>query len=46
MIFNIVMQDFICCFDIIKYAVYHTERKVVNYEAFNRVNKQSLFDTL
>ena len=38
-VFNTVMQDYLCCFDAIEYAVYHTEREVVNYKAFNRVIK-------
>ena len=33
-VFNNVMQDFLCYFDTIEYAVYHTEREVANYEAF------------
>ena len=33
-VFNTVMQDYLCCFDTIEYAVYHTEREVANYEAF------------
>ena len=33
-VFNAVMQDFLCYFDTIEYAVYHTEREVANYEAF------------
>ena len=40
-VFNTVMQDYLCYFDTIEYAVYHTERDVVNYETFNRVIKQS-----
>lgn len=40
-VFNNVMQNYLCYFDTIEYAVYHTEREVVNYEAFNRVIKQS-----
>lgn len=40
-VFNNVMQDYLYHFDTIEYAVYHTEREVVNYEAFNRVIKQS-----
>ena len=40
-VFNTVMQNYLCYFDTIEYAVYHTEREVVNYEAFNRVIKQS-----
>ena len=33
-VFNTVMQDYLCYFDTIEYAVYHTEREVANYEAF------------
>lgn len=33
-VFNAVMQDYLCYFDTIEYAVYHTEREVANYEAF------------
>jgi len=33
-VFYDVMQDFMCCFETIEYAVYHTEREVENYEAF------------
>ena len=33
-VFNNVMQDYLCYFDTIEYAVYHTEREVANYEAF------------
>ena len=33
-VFNKVMQDYLCYFDTIEYAVYHTEREVANYEAF------------
>jgi uncharacterized protein (TIGR02452 family) len=33
-VFNAVMQDYLCHFDTIEYAVYHTEREVANYEAF------------
>lgn len=28
------MQDYLCYFDTIEYAVYHTERELANYEAF------------
>lgn len=35
-VFNKVMQDYLCYFDTIEYAVYHTEREVANYEAFLR----------
>ncbi len=33
-VFNAVMQDYLCYFDIIEYAVYHTVREMANYEAF------------
>ena len=33
-VFNKVMQDYLCYFDTIEYAVYHTEREVANYDAF------------
>ena len=33
-VFNTVMQDYLCYFDTIEYAVYHTEREVSNYDAF------------
>ena len=33
--FNTVMQDYLCYFDTIEYAVFHTEREVANFEAFN-----------
>lgn len=33
-VFNAVMQDYLCYFDTIEYAVYHTERELANYEAF------------
>ena len=33
-VFNAVMKDYLCYFDTIEYAVYHTEREVANYEAF------------
>lgn len=32
-----VMQEFLCCFDTIEYAVYHTERELANYETFKKV---------
>ena len=35
-VFNKVMQDYLCYFDTIEYAVYHTEREVANYEAFRK----------
>lgn len=34
-LFNTVMQDYLCYFDTIEYAVFHTEREVANFEAFN-----------
>ena len=34
-VFNKVMQDYLCYFDTIEYAVFHTEREVANFEAFN-----------
>ena len=33
-VFNKVMQDYLCYFEILEYAVFHTEREVANYEAF------------
>ena len=33
-VFNKVMQDHLCYFDTIEYAVHHTEHEVANYEAF------------
>lgn len=33
-VFNAVMQNYLFYFDTIEYAVYHTERDVVNYEVF------------
>ena len=38
-VFNNVMQDFLCYFDTIEYAVYHTEREVANYEDFSKIIK-------
>ena len=38
-VFYNVMQDYLCYFDTIEYAVYHTEREVTNYEAFEKVMK-------
>lgn len=35
-VFYNVMQDFLGYFDTIEYAIYHTEREVSNYEAFQR----------
>ena len=34
--FNQVMQEFFGYFDVIEYAVYHTEREKGNFEAFKR----------
>jgi len=36
-VFNQVMQEFLGYFDMIEYAVYHTEREKGNFEAFMRV---------
>ena len=36
-VFNTVMQDYLCYFDTIEYAVYHTEREVANYETFKKI---------
>lgn len=36
-VFNTVMQDYLCYFDTIEYAVYHTEREVANYETFRKI---------
>ena len=33
-VFNKVMQDYLCHFDAIEYAVYHTECDAANYEVF------------
>ena len=33
-VFNAVMHDYLCYFDTIEYAVYHTERELANYKAF------------
>lgn len=38
-VFYNVMQEYLCYFDTIEYAVYHTEREVSNYEAFEKVMK-------
>ena len=38
-VFYNVMQDYLCYFDTIEYAVYHTEREFANYEAFEKVMK-------
>ena len=31
---NKFKEDYLCYFDVIEYAVYHTERETANYEAF------------
>lgn len=36
-VFYNVMQDFMGYFDTIEYAVYHTEREIANYEAFQKI---------
>ena len=36
-VFNTAMQDYLCYFDTIEYAVYHTEREVANYETFKKI---------
>lgn len=36
-VFYNVMQDYLCYFDTIEYAVYHTEREEANYDAFKRI---------
>ena len=36
-VFYKVMQDYLGYFDTIEYAVYHTEREVANYEAFQKI---------
>ena len=36
-VFYNVMQDYLGYFDMIEYAVYHTEREVANYEAFKKI---------
>ena len=33
-VFQTVMLDYLCYFDTIEYAIYHTERELENYEAF------------
>ena len=33
-VFNAVMQDYLCLFDTIEYAVHYTEHEVANFEAF------------
>lgn len=35
-VFNTVMQDYLCYFDTIEYAVFHTEHEVGNYIAFKK----------
>ena len=36
-VFYNVMQDYLGYFDTIEYAIYHTEREVANYEAFQKI---------
>ena len=36
-VFNTVMQDYLCYFDAIEYAVYHTEREIQNYKSFETI---------
>ena len=36
-VFHDVMQDYLCYFDAIEYAVFHTERELSNYEAFRKI---------
>lgn len=36
-VFNTVMQNYLCYFDTIEYAVYHTEREVENYKSFKTI---------
>lgn len=38
-VFNTVMQNYLCYFDTIEYAVFHTERDIANYEAFKKIIK-------
>ena len=40
-LFNTVMQDYLCHFDTIEYAVLHTEREVANYDAFKRIGDKN-----
>ena len=35
-VFRSVMQDYLGCFEVIEYAVYHTERELANFEAFSK----------
>ena len=35
-VFHSVMQDYLYHFDVIEYAVYHTEREISNYDAFRK----------
>lgn len=39
-VFYSVMQDYLCYFDTIEYAVYHTEREMANYEAFKKAMRE------
>lgn len=36
-VFNTVMPDYLCYFDTIEYAVYHTEREIENYKSFKTI---------
>lgn len=36
-VFYKVMKDYIDYFEVIEYAVYHTEREIANYEAFKKI---------
>lgn len=36
-VFNDIMQDFLCHFESIEYAVFHIDREVANYEAFKKI---------
>ena len=38
-VFKSVMQNYTKYFDVIEYAVYHTEREIANYEAFRNEMK-------
>ena len=35
-VFRTVMQDYLCYFETIEYAVFHTEREMANFEAFSK----------
>ena len=36
-VFNTVMPDYLCYFDTIEYAVYHTAREIENYKSFKTI---------